>query len=154
MVSISNYVTKALHKFQHTTPNCAQYTPHQWTRPHYGTTKQLATPLDTSPPILEEQKRRIQQIIGKFLYYARTVYCTMLPALNTLAEQQSNPTKNNEASITQFLYYAATNTSAIIQYRSSDMILQIDNDTSNLSEPRSHSRNGGHYCLRSLPYDP
>ena len=89
LVSMPNYVTKALHKFQHPTPKRAQYSPHQWTRPNYGATKQLATPLDTSPPIPEEQKRRIQQIIGTFLYYTRAVDCTMLPALNTLAEQQS-----------------------------------------------------------------
>ena len=65
-----NYVTKLLHKIQHPTQNCAQYAPHQWTRPNYGATKQLATPLDTSPPIPEEQKLRIQQIIGTLLYYS------------------------------------------------------------------------------------
>ena len=59
LVSMPNYVTKAFHKFQHPTPNCAQYAPHQWTRPTYGSTKQLATPLDNSPPIPEEQRRRI-----------------------------------------------------------------------------------------------
>ena len=64
LVSMPNYVTKELHKFQHPTPKRAQYAPHQWTRPNYEATKQLAIPLDTSPPIPEEQKRRIQQIIG------------------------------------------------------------------------------------------
>ena len=83
-----NYVTKVLHKFQHPTPKRAQYAPHQWTLRNYGATKQLATPLDTSPPIPEEQNLRIQQIIGTFLYYSRVVGCTMLTALNTLAEQQ------------------------------------------------------------------
>ena len=78
-------------------PKRAQYAPHKWTRPNYGATKQLATPLDTSPPIPEERKRRIQQSIGIFLYYARAVDCTMLPALNTLAAQQSSTTKNTES---------------------------------------------------------
>ena len=125
-----NYLTKSLQKFQHPTPKRAQYAPHQWTRPNYGATKQLATPLDNSPPILEERKRRIQQIIGTFLYYARAVNFTMLPALNTLAEQQSSPTKNTEAAITHFLDYAATNPSAISQYNVSNMILHIDSDVS------------------------
>ena len=49
----------------------------------------------------------------------------MLTALNTLAEQQSSPTKNTEAAITHFLDYAATNPYEIIQYKASDMILQI-----------------------------
>ena len=56
-----NYVTKSLRKFQHPTQNRTQYAPHQWTRQNYGATKQLATPLDTSPPISEEQKLMIQK---------------------------------------------------------------------------------------------
>ena len=123
-----NYVTKALHKFQHPTPKRAQYAPHQWTRPNYGATKQLATPLDTSPPIPEEQKRRIQQIIVTFLYYAHDVDWTMLPDLNTLAEQQSSPTKNMEYEINHFLDYAETNPSVNIQYKAIGMILHIDID--------------------------
>ena len=88
MVSMPNYMIKALNKFQHPAPKRAQYAPHQWTRPNYGATKHLATTLDTPPPIPEERKRRIQKVIGTFLYYSRAVDCTMLPAPNTLAEQQ------------------------------------------------------------------
>ena len=75
----------------------------------------------------------------------------MLPALNTLAEKHSSPTKNTEAAITHFLDYAATNLSAIIQYKAIDVILHIDSEASYLSEPRARSRNGGHYYLSSLP---
>ena len=117
LVSIPNYVTKSLHKFQHPIPKRTQYAPHQWTRPNYGATKQLATPLDTSAPIPEEQKRRIQKYIVTFLYYACAMYCTMLPDLNKLSGQQSSLTKDIEAAITHFLDYAATNPSAIIQYK-------------------------------------
>ena len=107
--------------------------------------KKLATTLDTSPPIPEKRKRRIQKIIGTFLYYARAVDCTMLPSLNTLAEQESIPTKNTGAVITHFLDYAATNPPAIIQYKASDMILHIEGDPSHLSDPRAHIRTGGNY---------
>ena len=133
MVSMPKYVTKALHKFQHTTPKRAQYAPHQWKRPNYGTTKQLETPLDTSPSLPEEQKCRIKQIAGTFLYYTRAVDCTILPALNTISEQQSNPTNKTEAAITQFIDDSATNPFAIIKYKYIDMILHIDSDTSYLS---------------------
>ena len=149
-----NYVTKTLAKFQHPTPKRAQYAPHQWTRPNYGAAKQLATPFDTSPPIPEEIKRRIQNKLGTFIYYARSVDCTMLPVLITIAEQQSSPTKNNEAAITQFLDYVATNPSTIILYKYSDMILQIDSDVSYLSEPQALSLAGGDYYLRLLPAKP
>ena len=77
----------------------------------------------------------------------------MLPALNTIVYQQSNPTENSEAAITQFLYYAATNPSAIVQYKFRNMILHIDIDASYLSEPQARSRTGGHYYLISLPAD-
>ena len=66
LISTPNYMIKALQKFQHPIPKRAQYAPHKWTRPIYGATKQLTTPLDTSPPIPEERKRRIQKIIGAF----------------------------------------------------------------------------------------
>ena len=39
LVSMSNYVTKALHRFQHPTLERTQYAPHQWTRPNYGAKK-------------------------------------------------------------------------------------------------------------------
>ena len=78
----------------------------------------------------------------------------MLPDLNTLAEQQSSPTKNTEAAITHLLYYAAANPSMIILYKSSDMILHIDSYASYLSDPRAHRRTGGGNYLSSLPNNP
>ena len=154
MVSIPNYVAKYLQQFQHPTLKRVQYATHQWTRPNYGATKQLETLLDPSPTIPEEQKLLIQQIIGTLFYYARDVDCNIIPAFNRLAEQQSNPTKNDEYAITKFLDYAATNPSAIIQYKYIDMIFHIDSDAPYLSEPWARSRTGLHYCMRSLPTNP
>ena len=98
-----NYVTKELQKFQYPTPRRAQFAPHQWTRPNYGDTKQLETPLDTSPPIPEEQNLRNQQILGTLLYYAHGVDWTILTYLKEISEQQENQTQNTEAEITNFL---------------------------------------------------
>ena len=44
LVSMSNYVNKALRKFQHPTPKRAQYAPNQWMRPNYGAKIKLETP--------------------------------------------------------------------------------------------------------------
>ena len=74
----------------------------------------------------------------------------MLPALNTLAEQQSSPTKNTESAITHFLDYVSTNPSVVIQYKSSDMILHIYSYSSYLSEPQARSRTGRKYYLSSI----
>ena len=71
----------------------------------------------------------------------------MLPSLNILAEQQSISTKNMEAAIPNFLAYEANNLSAIIQYKSSDMIIHIDSDTSYISDPRACSCTVGQYYL-------
>ena len=154
MVSMPNYFTKALHKFQHLAPRRAQYAPHQWTGPHYDAPKKLLNPMDTLTPITKGKKRRIQKIVGTFLYYDWSVEWSMLTDLNTIAEQHTNPSQNTESAITQFLDYSATNSSAVFQYKSSDVILRIGSDASYLSEPWVCSRNGGHYYLSSLPSNP
>ena len=141
---MSNYVTKALHKFQQPTPRRAQYVPHQWTRLNHGATKQLTTPLDILPQFSEEQKLRIKKIVGNLLYYSHNVDCIMLPTINTIAEQQANPTQNNEAAIARFLYYAGTITNGIFQYKVSDTVRHIDSDASHLSKPRALNRTEGH----------
>ena len=149
-----NYLTKALHKFQHPTPGHAQYAPHQWTRQNHCKAKQIAYHLDNLTTIPEEQKRKIQKIVVTLLYCFRAVDCTMLPALNTIAEQQSKPTQNTKSAIAQFLDYASTNPSAIFQYYSSNMILHVDSDVVYPSEQRALSRTGGHYYLSLLTADP
>ena len=87
------------------------------------------------------------------LYYSHAVDCTMLTSINTIVEEQANPTQNTESAITHFLDYAATNPSAIVQYKASDMLLHIGSDSSYLSEPWASSRTGEHCYLRLLPYD-
>ena len=125
-----NYLTKELQKCKHPTPWWAQYESHQWTRPNYGATKQLENTLDNSPPITEECKRRIQKIVGNFLYYARAADCTMMTSLNQIAKKQARPTQNTKSAIEKILEYASTNTTAVVKFRASDMVLHIDIDAS------------------------
>ena len=132
-------------KFQHNTPSWNQYTPHKQTLPNYGATKQLENPWGTPPPIPEKRKKNIQQTVVNLLYYACNVDCTMLPDLNTISEQQSYPTQNNEAEITNFLDYAATNHTSLVKFKAGDMVLHIDSDASYLYKPRAYSCTGRHY---------
>ena len=104
-------------------------------RPNYGATKQLATPFYTSPPIPEERKCSIQQIVSTFIYYSRAVDCTMISYFNKIGNQQAHPTQNTEAEITHFLGYADNNPTTIVQYKSSDMVIHIDSGTSYLFKP-------------------
>ena len=110
--------------------------------------------MDASQTIPEECKSSIQQIVLTFLYYDRAVECTILPYLNSKAEQQAHPTQNTEALITRFLDYEATNPNTVVKFRASDMVLHIDIDASYLSKPRASSHTGGYYYLSSQPANP
>ena len=47
----------------------------------------------------------------------------------------------------KFLDFMTTQEEAVLTYRASDMVLAIHSDTSYLSEPKSHSRAGGHMFM-------
>jgi hypothetical protein len=126
-ISMPGYVERALARFQHPVPDRPQHSPFQWTKPIYGSKSQLSPDPDTSAPLLPDQIKRLQQILGVFLYYARAVDSTML--------------------VLQFLDYAATHPDAIVRFHASPMILHIHSDASYLFESKSHSRAGGIFFL-------
>ena len=119
----------------------------------YGKDNQAPSPLNDSPLLDEAGKKRVQQIVGGFLYYAQAVDPTILMALSEISSQQSTPTENTMKRVNQFLDYMWTHPDAIIRYRASDMILNVHSDTSYLSAPKARSRVGGYFFLRSLPHD-
>ena len=144
-----DYIKEALTKFQHPKPPSPQHQPYPHTTPSYGARVQYTPTADTSPILSTADKTRIQQIVGVFLYYARAVDPTMLPALNELGSQQANPTARTAQLIAQFLDYAATHQDAVIRYTPSDMILHVHSDASYLSVINSRSRAAGHFFLSS-----
>ena len=152
-ISMPDYINAALTKFQHPKPPSPQHQPYPHTPPTYGARVQYTPPADTSPILSTADKTRIQQIVGVFLYYARAVDPTMLPALNELGSQQANPTARTAQLIAQFLDYAATHQDAVIRYTPSDMILHVHSDASYLSVINSRSRAAGHFFLSSA-FDP
>ena len=85
--------------------------------------------------------------MGTLLYYSIEVDPTILTALGSIAAQQSKGKEKTYADTLWLLNYAATHLNAKIRYAASDTILYIHSDVSYLSEPRSHSRAGGHYFL-------
>lgn len=141
------YVEKALQRFQHITPTWPQHAPHAWIPPQYGATTQLTNPIDDSPNLDKTQTKRLQQIIGVFLYYGRALDLTMLVALGTLAAAQAEGTQATIAACTQLLNYAATHPDAVLRYTASDMVLHIHSDASYLSESKARSRAGGYFYL-------
>jgi hypothetical protein len=116
-LSMSGYVTSALHKFQHPTPKCAQHAPHKWTAPTYGATQQLREPDNQTAALNSQGIKRVQQITGTLLvYYAWAVDPTLLVALGTIAAQQANGTEATADAIVHLLDYAVTHPDATIQY--------------------------------------
>jgi hypothetical protein len=70
-----------------------------------------------------EKHKRVQKIIGSFLYYGRAVDLTILKTLNSLARQQSTPITTTLDKTTHLLDYLATHPDAVIRYYPSDMLL-------------------------------
>jgi hypothetical protein len=149
-ISMPGYVTTTLAKLQHTNPARPQFAPHHWTQPAYGQKIQLA-PIDDSPKLNKTDTTYVQSCVGSFLYYARAVDPTMLPAINEISASQSSPTVNTMNDCKMLMDYAATYPTAIIRYHASDMVLHIDSDAAYLVLPNARSRYAGHYFLSDNP---
>ena len=86
--------------------------------------------------------RRIQEVIGVLLYYARAVDNTLLVALGSLASAPHS--ENTAEAIVHLLNYCATHPDAIVRFHASDiMVLLVHSDASYLSEANARSRSGG-----------
>ena len=149
-LSMVNYVMKQMTKYGHVAPAKPQHCPYSPNPIKYGKDNQTPSPIDESPLLNKTGKKRVQQIVGSFLYYARAVDPTILMALSS---QQSAPTENTMKRVNQFLDYMWTHPDAIIRYRASDMILNVHSDASYLSAPKARSRAGGYFFLGSIPRD-
>ena len=105
----------------------------------------------TSEQLDENNQKRLQKIVGKFLYYARAIEPTMLMEIKSLEAVQKKPTIETEKQITQFLSYSATHSDIVTEYRRSGIILRIYLDTSHISEPESQSISGEYFYLEKKP---
>ena len=96
---MKHFVIKTLQRLQHIFPSKPQYAPHSWMVPNYGITRQYAKPPDTSPLLDKSGIKRVQSIVGSFLYYGRAIDNTIFVALNELAASQSAPTEQTKFGI-------------------------------------------------------
>ncbi len=69
-LSMPAYVNKQLTKNSHFAPLKPQHCPYAPNPIKYGKYNQAPSPLDESPRLNKAQKKRIQQIVGSFVYYA------------------------------------------------------------------------------------
>eukprot|EP00804_Cyclotella_cryptica_P014586 CCRYP_020641-RA/>CCRYP_020641-RA protein AED:0.25 eAED:0.25 QI:0/0/0/1/1/1/3/0/614 len=153
-LSMPGYCKKLATAFHHPVPIKPQHQPYPHTPRTYGAKQQFVDTADDSALLSNTDKTFVQEVIGVFLYYARAVDCTMLPALGSLATQQSAPTQNTMSKIHQFLDYAMTHPDAMITYRASNMILAVHSDASYLSETKARSRAGDIFPIRRRSVPP
>ena len=90
---------------------------------------------DLTKPLILAQYKIVEQIVGKFLYYAKAIDNTIAHMMNHIRLQKSKGTKKLMQAITHFLEYAASNPNAKIIYRKSDMLYKIDLDAAYLVCP-------------------
>jgi hypothetical protein len=145
-LSMPGYVERALQRFEHSKPTRDEFSPHAWTAPDYGARQQYAMH-DESPLLDVRNIKRVQEVLGTFLFYGRAVDLTMVTAIGSIATEQASATELTMKAITQLLNYAACNPDATLRYHASDMILYVESDASYLSESKARSRVAGFHYL-------
>ena len=79
---MNGYTEKVLLKYGHPCPSKAQLSPHKHREVIYGVKEQLTPEDNKSPPLDNQGTKRIQGIIGAFLYYGRAVDNKLLVGLS------------------------------------------------------------------------
>eukprot|EP00957_Ditylum_brightwellii_P187944 14309649-Ditylum_brightwellii.AAC.1 len=98
------YIDKARIKFGHPLPKRPQHAPHKHVPIQYGAKTQWVEE-DLTEPLKQMEIKKIQDIVGTLLYYARAVDPTLAAALSTIASQQAMTTKQTEEACHQLLDY-------------------------------------------------
>ena len=152
-ISMPGYIAKKLQEYNHIKSKAIQNCPYTPAPKQFGSEAQRPLPPDSSPRLDKKGIRRVQQIVGSILYYARAVDMTVLMALSTLAIEQTKATEKTLSKCFQLLDYLAHHSNAKVRFYSSDMIMNIHSDASYLSEGRARSRTCGHFFMGWLPKD-
>jgi hypothetical protein len=143
-LSMPGYIKADLHKYQHTSPTCAEHAPHKWNLPVYGAQTQYVEDGEDSPDLSPKDVNHLQQLGGTLLYYARAVDPTFIMPVNVLASEKTRATADTSDNIIKFLNYCTTHPEATLRHHASDMILNIHSDASYISEREAKSRGGGY----------
>jgi hypothetical protein len=140
------YVQKALKLFQHICKK-TQNQPFPHTPIKYGATIQYTKQESTASPINPTEKKFIQKLCGKFLFYGRAVDSTVLTPISAIASQSANPTKETLAHTNQLLDYLTTQEDTVLTYNRSKMVMAVHSDASYLCKSKAKSRVGGRFFM-------
>jgi hypothetical protein len=145
-LSMPDYIPKVLERFHPGETLRGAASPAIYTPPNYGAVLQSAL-VDDSAPLSPEATHRLQEIVGSFLFYARAVDSTMLPAISHISSEQARPTQRVMDMAERLLQYSASYPNHELVYTACDMILHIQSDASYHSRSGARSVSGGLlYC--------
>jgi hypothetical protein len=144
-ISMPGYIKKKLQEYKHAFPGRLQYCPYSPEPKLFGVDVHAPIGLDATAVLDAKGIKRVQQILGSILYYARAVDMTVLMALSSIAVEQTKATEKTLGRCIQLLDYLASNSEAKVRYHASDMVMNIHSDASYLSETKARSRACGHF---------
>jgi hypothetical protein len=139
------YIRKKLQEYNHVLPGRLQACPYTPAPKKFGAQAQTPLEVDSSPQLDAKGIKRVQQIVGSILYYARAVDMKVLMALSAIAVEQTKATTRMLGKCMQLLDYLASNSEAKVRFYASDMIMNIHSDASYLLETGARSRACGHF---------
>jgi hypothetical protein len=98
-IYMPGYVANLLSKFQDDMPKHPQHTPSGYAMLAYGAKTQYTTQ-DETPPLMAKQCINIQKVTGSILYYAISVYPTVLMPLIDIDTEQKIATEKHKRQLT------------------------------------------------------
>ena len=140
---IPGYIRRALQIYQHRAPRKPQHSPHPWTKQQYGVNIQWTEEVDESAELNPGETKRVQQVLGTLLFYAQEVDSALLLAMGAIFTCMSLGTVKKMQAVDKFFDYCSTPAETTIQYRASNMVIQIHTDASYLSETEAGNQARG-----------
>ncbi len=108
---------------------------------------------DEEPVVISpEATKRIQQIVGYFLYYARALDSTVLYSVTAIASAQARPTASLLVAVDRLLAYLRSSPPVSVRYWASPMHLIAYSDASYNSAIDARSRAGGYVFLGDMTH--
>ena len=144
-MSVPGYVQRKRTKYQHANPKNPQHSPYQAQPVQYCTKVQRLVKSETSSPLSDKQIKRVQDIVGAFVWYSLACDPALAASLSAIASRKTKGIEDVMAACHQLLDYLVTHPDAAIWYHASDMILAFDTDASYISEPGGKSRAAAYY---------
>jgi hypothetical protein len=115
-ISLPGYINKVLQRFEHKHPSKPQNCPFQPNPRKYGKDAQDPLTFNNSEFLDLNGIRKVQQVVGDLLFYARAVDNTLLPGLSAIASEQAQATELTLQRCQQLLDYCATNPDAKVRF--------------------------------------